>query len=392
MSTSPESLASASDSGGRSSEAKDKLARLTLTDEQRQTARPEGRRRRISLITAAGLVSVLVAVVAFDWLVPGDDTAPEAGGPTANMSVAELRAAVPTTKPIASGFTAGGFVEARRLADLSPAIDGVVQEINVALGSFVSQGDVILALDADSLRAEVDITAADLVAAEARLRLLEAGARVEEIAAAEADSKAAEAAFEDARAARIRLESLEDRSIVSEESVDQARYAEAETLAQYDAATANERLIKSGNRAEDIDVARANVTRAAADLERTKARLSDTFVYAPFDGVIVRLDTEIGEGLVAELGPTVTIADLSEIWLRVDVPENRIASVAPGDPVEAIVDAIGSQVLPATVVEISPIADRQTNTVEVAVRLDQVDPRIRPNMTGRVNFVAKTQE
>ena len=392
MSTSPESLASASDSGGRSSEAKDKLARLTLTDEQRQTARPEGRRRRISLITAAGLVSVLVAVVAFNWLVPGDDTVPEAGGPTANMSAAELRAAVPTTKPIASGFTAGGFVEARRLADLSPAIDGVVQEINVALGSFVSQGDVILALDADSLRAEVDIAEADLVAAEARLRLLEAGARVEEIAAAEADSKAAEAAFEDARAARIRLESLEDRSIVSEESVDQARYAEAETLAQYDAATANERLIKSGNRAEDIDAARANVTRAAADLERTKARLSDTFVYAPFDGVIVRLDTEIGEGLVAELGPTVTIADLSEIWLRVDVPENRIASVAPGDPAEAIVDAIGSQVLPATVVEISPIADRQTNTVEVAVRLDQVDPRIRPNMSGRVNFVAKTQE
>jgi multidrug efflux pump subunit AcrA (membrane-fusion protein) len=76
----------------------------------------------------------------------------------------------------------------------------------------------------------------------------------------------------------------------------------------------------------------------------------------------------------------------------VDVPENRIASIAPGDPAEAIVDAIGSQVVPATVVEIAPMADRQTNTVEVAVRLDQVDPRIRPNMSGRVNFVAKTQE
>ena len=392
MSVSPESFPSASDSGGRSSEAKDKLARMTLTDEQRQTAQPDGNRYRIAFITAAGLVCVLVVVVAFNWLLSGDDPVPEAGGSTADMSAAEIRAAVPATKPAASGFTAGGFVEARRLADLSPAIDGVVQEINVALGSFVSQGDVILSLDADSLRAEVDIAEADLAAAEARLRLLEAGARIEEIAAAEADSKAAKAAFEDARAARIRLESLEDRFIVSEESVDQARYAEAEALAQYDSATANERLIKSGNRAEDIDAGRASVTRAAADLERTKARLSDTFVYAPFDGVIVRLDTEIGEGLVAELGPTVTIADLSEIWLRVDVPENRIASIAPGDPAEAIVDAIGSQVVPATVVEIAPMADRQTNTVEVAVRLDQVDPRIRPNMSGRVNFVAKTQE
>lgn len=392
MSVPPESIPSASDAGGRSSEAKDKLARMTLTDEQRQTAQPDGDRYRIAFITAAGVVCVLVAVVAFNWLVPGDNAVPAADGSTANMSAAEIRAAVPATKPITSGFTAGGFVEARRLADLSPAMDGVVQEINVALGSFVSQGDVILALDADSLRAEVDIAEADLAAAEARLRLLEAGARVEEIAAVEAGSKAAKAAFEDARAARIRLESLEDRSIVSAESVDRARYAEAEALAQYDAATANERLTKSGNRAEDIDAGRANVTRAAADLERTKARLSDTFVYAPFDGVIVRLDTEIGEGLVAELGPTVTIADLSEIWLRVDVPENRIASIAPGDPAEAIVDAIGSQVVPATVVEIAPMADRQTNTVEVAVRLDQVDPRIRPNMSGRVNFVAKTQE
>ena len=392
MSVSPESIPSASDSDGRGSEAKDQLARLTLTDEQRQTAQPDRKRQQISFITAAGLVCVLVAVVVFNWLVPGDDPVPDAGGPAANMSAAEIRAAVPAAKPIAGGFTAGGFVEARRLADLSPAMDGVVQEINVTLGSFVSQGDVILALDADSLRAEVDIAAAELAAAEARLRLLEAGARVEEIAAAEADSKAAKAAFEDARAARIRLESLEDRSIVSEESVDRARYAEAEVLAHYDAATANEMLTKSGNRAEDIDAGRANVTRAAADLERTKARLSDTFVYAPFDGVIVRLDTEIGEGLVAELGPTVTIADLSEIWLRVDVPENRIASIAPGDRAEAIVDAIGSQVVPATVVEIAPMADRQTNTVEVAVRLDQVDPRIRPNMSGRVNFVAKTQE
>ncbi len=56
MSTSPDSFPSASNSGGRSSEAKDRLARLTLTDEQRQTAQPEGKQHRIKFITAAGLV------------------------------------------------------------------------------------------------------------------------------------------------------------------------------------------------------------------------------------------------------------------------------------------------------------------------------------------------
>ena len=88
MSVSPESFPSASDSGGRSSEAKDKLARMTLTDEQRQTAQPDGNRYRIAFITAAGLVCVLVVVVAFNWLLSGDDPVPEAGGSTAAMSAA----------------------------------------------------------------------------------------------------------------------------------------------------------------------------------------------------------------------------------------------------------------------------------------------------------------
>ena len=79
-----------------------------------------------------------------------------------------------------------------------------------------------------------------------------------------------------------------------------------------------------------------------------------------------------------------TLADLSEIWVRVDVPEGRIARVAPGAAATVVVDALGPDRLAAEVVEIAPLADRQSNTVSVAVRLATPPPLLRPNMSARV--------
>jgi RND family efflux transporter MFP subunit len=134
-----------------------------------------------------------------------------------------------------------------------------------------------------------------------------------------------------------------------------------------------------------VAAAAAQLDRARAQLDRARAQLELTRLRAPFDGAILALDIEPGE-VVSVQSPrdVMTLADLSELWVRVDVPEGRISRVAPGAPAEVVVDALGPDRLPAEVVEIAPIADRQSNTVSVAVRLTAPPALIRPNMSARV--------
>jgi multidrug efflux pump subunit AcrA (membrane-fusion protein) len=63
-----------------------------------------------------------------------------------------------------------------------------------------------------------------------------------------------------------------------------------------------------------------------------------------------------------------------------------------GAPAEVTVDALGPDPLEARVVEISPVADRQSNTVEVAVRVLAPPPLLRPDMSARVTIHAKGDE
>jgi RND family efflux transporter MFP subunit len=183
-----------------------------------------------------------------------------------------------------------------------------------------------------------------------------------EVAGARADVASARAELEDARVALRRLQELSQTSAVPEEQVDQGRYRVSALAARVEGLEARARL--------------------------AAARLELSFLRAPFDGVIVRTDLEPGEvvsqfGLQAGTGG-IEIADLSEIWVRVDVPETRIAGIRLGDPAEVVVDALGEVSLSAVVVEIAPVADRQSNTVEVAVRVLDPPRLLRPDLSARV--------
>ncbi|MGB5881309.1 MAG: efflux RND transporter periplasmic adaptor subunit, partial [Thermoanaerobaculia bacterium] len=69
-----------------------------------------------------------------------------------------------------------------------------------------------------------------------------------------------------------------------------------------------------------------------------------------------------------------------------DVPEDRLEGLELGDHAEVYAQAIGADPLAARVVEIAPKADRQSNTVEVAVAIIDPPPILRPDMSARVNI------
>jgi RND family efflux transporter MFP subunit len=73
--------------------------------------------------------------------------------------------------------------------------------------------------------------------------------------------------------------------------------------------------------------------------------------------------------------------------VEVDVNEAYINRVRPGQRAECVLDAYPEWRIPAHVISIVPTADRQKATVRVRIGLDELDPRILPDMGIKVSFL-----
>ncbi|MEM8883323.1 MAG: biotin/lipoyl-binding protein, partial [Planctomycetota bacterium] len=117
---------------------------------------------------------------------------------------------------------AGGFLEARRDATLSPGRDGVVAAVHVKPGQKVRMGELLLELVARTSRAELAAAEAELAIASARLALAKAGARAEEKQRAQARSAAAEAEWQEKKSQLARSRRLSERQVLSESEFESA--------------------------------------------------------------------------------------------------------------------------------------------------------------------------
>ncbi len=315
------------------------LSQLKIDPDRRERAGPGRRILAISLIAVA-LVVVVVIAVALSRRAPAVETAVarEAGG---------AQAAV---------LNASGYVTPRRRATVSAKVTGKIREVYIDEGMRVAAGQVLARLD------DVDAVAA-LRAAEAEKAV--AAATLEELRVRLAN----------ARRAHERNKDLRARELVSQESLDNAETAVASFEAQI--ALANERI----NAAErSVGIARQNV--------------DNCVIRAPFAGVVVSKDAQPGEmvsPISAGGGYTrtgiATVVDMASLEIEVDVNESYIARVAPGQRVEATLDAYPDWRIPAAVRTVIPTADRQKATVKVRISFDELDRRILPDMGVKVSFL-----
>jgi HlyD family secretion protein len=208
-----------------------------------------------------------------------------------------------------------------------------------------------------------------------------------------------------AEAERIvaREQSLLDREAGTPEAVAQARYkrdlmkanitrAEAQ-IAAADAAIKEAEAEVYGQKAR-VTVAKETTKAADAVVATARSNLSDTELKAPFDGVVLRKEADVGEMVVPGLlgggstrGSVVTLADFSTLEMEVDVFERDLHFIVDQGPARIILDAYQDDRLEGRVRQIEPTADRQKATVLVKVTFDKPDPRILPEMGGRVVFL-----
>jgi RND family efflux transporter MFP subunit len=142
-----------------------------------------------------------------------------------------------------------------------------------------------------------------------------------------------------------------------------------------------------------IEYAQQQVLAADARIKEAQQAVDNCVISAPFSGIIVSKDAQVGE-MVSPISAgggftrtgIATIVDMASNEIEVDVNENYIARVKPGQDVTAALDAYPDWKIPCHVRTIIPTADRQKATVEVRIAFDKLDPRILPDMGVKVTF------
>lgn len=138
-----------------------------------------------------------------------------------------------------------------------------------------------------------------------------------------------------------------------------------------------------GKIADDIVAAEARVAAAQATLNYSK-------IIIPFDGVITQLDAQPGD-MVSAGTVAVQVEDLTGLFVDLQVSEVDINSVAVGQPVEVVFDAIQGKIYNGVVADINLVGDvtQGAVTFPVTVELIDFDAEVKPGMTAAVTVMVK---
>jgi len=218
--------------------------------------------------------------------------------------------------------------------------------------------------------------------------------------AAVAQDRSARDAVTQARAALSSAEANQMQVAIREHDV-RANQA-AVTQARGAIASAQAAFSLVAQRRQDLAAARASLDQAKANLQYTEVLASYTTVRAPSDGVVLTKNIERGE-VVAAGTPIYTLVDLTDMWLRVFIPENQIGRVRLGQRAEVVVDTFPGRVFPGRVTEISNQAEFTPGNVQtkedrvklvfgVKIRLDNQHGSLKPGMPADATILLKPLE
>lgn len=148
------------------------------------------------------------------------------------------------------------------------------------------------------------------------------------------------------------------------------------------------------NKTGDLAVKAAAEVSAKANLDRLVATKEFARITAPFDGVVTQRTTDVG-ALINQGGTTgasllFTVADLHEIRVYVQVPQNYSARIHSGLTAELSLPEYPAQKFPAHLVSTSNAIDGQTNTLLVELDADNSDGRLKPGEYAQVSFALPT--
>ena len=291
-----------------------------------------------------GVIGVVVLAVAWGWW----HAAPA-------VQAAPVVMTLPSQQFVE--LTASGYVVAQRRASVASKATGRLVELNVREGSMVRQGQVLARLDASDVRAAMASAQAGVLQAEAQWRQ----AQIEQA---------------NAQAELVRNQGLVAQGFISPQALDALR--------------TRKQVATSA-----VAAAKSAVMAAKAQLQVQQVNEDFTEIRAPFDGVVLVKNANVGDiitpfsSAAGSQGAVVTMADMGTLEVEADVSESQLGKTRVGQPVEVVLDALPDERFRGVVGGVVPTVDRAKATVTTKIRFEQIDPRILPEMSAKVNFLSR---
>ncbi|MCI0489862.1 MAG: efflux RND transporter periplasmic adaptor subunit [Blastocatellia bacterium] len=310
------------------------------------------------------------------------------------VSVAEVKTESGASSA-ATTLSVSGYVVAHHKIAVGAKVMGRVSWIGVEKGDKVQKDQVLVRLEDDEFRAQVNQARANLAASQARLDQLRAGSRPQEKLKDRAAVIQAEANLKNAQADYERTESLFKSGVASKADFDRATAGRDTAAALLESARQSYRMTDIGPREEEIRAAEAEVQQMKAALDYAGTQLDSTIIKAPVTGTVLERIVERGEmvtpSAIGESGArtsVVSLADLNDLQIELDISQADFARLKMGQRAEIIPEAFPSLRYSGFIEEIAPEANRAKATVQIKVKVENPDEQLRPEMNARVNFLA----
>jgi len=260
------------------------------------------------------------------------------------------------TRTINETVSASGKIKAHVEVKISPEVSGEIVELPIKEGDVVKKGQLLCRIRPDILQSGYDRTVAAYNTQKASV-----GNSSEML-------KQAQATYDNQESIYKRDKVLYGNKVL--------------TAAEFDAAKASYEGAKASLEAAKQNVigAKYGLEQSAASVKEANDNLAKTAIYSPVDGVVSKLSVEKGERVLGtqQFAGTeiMTISDLNQLDVNVDVNENDINRIKLGDSSKIEVDAFQEKRFSGTVIEIGSAANvvgttaDQVTNFTVKVRID----------------------
>lgn len=259
--------------------------------------------------------------------------------------VPSVTVATATVTEVVNRIPISGTLEPYREVLVYPQVTGYpIEELMVDIGAKVAKGDTLAQLNTDTLKAQLSQANAEFVRAQAGVRQAQS-----QIASTKASAAQARSVLE-------RTQQLDLSGNVTQAALDQA-VANSQTA---DAAAAS---------AEDgLEVAKAQVLQAQAQLDIAQLNLDHATIKAPTAGIVSARNAQVGAIATSGADPLFRMIQDGVIEVKADVVETALAQIGIGDPAQ--VDIPGAGTVQGAVRLVAPTVDATNRLGDVRVSLE----------------------
>lgn len=124
------------------------------------------------------------------------------------------------------------------------------------------------------------------------------------------------------------------------------------------------------------------------EIEKNGEPVDHITIYSPIGGVVI--DKNAAEGMYVQTGTKIyTVADLSQVWVKLDAYESDMMWIRYGQEVEFNTEAYPGEIFKGKISFIDPVLNPKSRTVKIRVNVENPEGKLKPDMFVRATVTSQ---